>query len=143
MPWQPSRRNGSRRFLQSDLLVVSVHCALSIDGEAALALALQAAIRPKFPFLILDKRPKGGTARIAVEPGDLKLRKHATSTGHNTADVNKLVQVLVSDIADVAGGRALGQRLDAYENFVRYSLAAKQSDGCTAAVALVTLSLAI
>jgi hypothetical protein len=125
MPWQPSRRNGPRRFLQSDLLVVPVNCALSIDVECSFALALHAAIRPKFPFLILDKWPKGGHAGSAVKPGDLKLRKHATSTGHNTSNVNKLIQVLVSDIADVAGGRALGQRFDAHENFICNSFAAR------------------
>jgi hypothetical protein len=75
--------------------------------------------------LILDKRPKGGHAGLAVKPRDLKLRKHATSTGHNTADVNELVQMLVSDVADVARGGALGQRFDAYENFIRNTLAAK------------------
>ncbi len=125
MPWKPSRRNGPRRLLQSDLLVVPVNCALGIDGETSFALALHAAIGPKFPFLILHKRPKGGHAGLAVKPGDLKLWKHATSTGHNTSNVNELIQVLVSDIADVAGGRALGQRFDAHEYFIRNSFAAR------------------
>jgi hypothetical protein len=130
MPWQPSRRNGPRRLLQSDLLVISVNCALSIDDETSFALALHAAIRPKFPFLILDKRPKGGHAGLAVKPGDLKLWKHATSTGHNTSNVNQLIQVLVSNIADVAGGRALGQRFDAHENFIRNALTERWSGEC-------------
>ena len=111
--------------MQSDLLVVPVDRAFGIHLEPALALALRAATRPELSLLILDKRPECGHASHAVKPTDFKLREHAAATRDYTADVDKLVQVQIADVADVARRGALGKPFDSNKDFLGDSLTAR------------------
>ena len=112
--------------MQRNFLVIPVDGSFSVHLKTPFALTLRTAIRSKFSLLILHKRPKHGTAGHAVKPADLQLRKHAAATRDYTADVDELVQVLVADVADVAGMGARGQSLDSNVNLLGDAFTAEE-----------------
>lgn len=112
MPWQSTRGNGARRFLESHFLIVPIHGLAAnkcqrrgpcqgwrcsnlrrVDRERTLALAISTVADLDLFRSVLVEGPENGTAFDAVKLDILELGENAGSPGDNARDSNELVQI--------------------------------------------------